>query len=453
MRDPRFDTLLPADLEAERLLLGAGLVDSEVQAAIVNDVNPEDFSTEAHRIIFAAMRDCYEQLGDWDRVQIANVLRGQGKLEAVGGLTYLMRLDEGTPQNLNWAGYSRIVKEKATLRRGIFAAQALIDELFMGVRPNEQLLASAAGIQEVLGAQRAETQTAGEIIQDKGFEGLFGNAASAEGVMLPWASLAEIVPLLRPGNLVVLAAGTGYGKSSFARQIALDVALRQFKGAFIASYEMTKDEVLVAMACTHGEINSWKVDTGVMSTFERQKLFEATGDLQAAPLHLFDGSPTLATLEAEIRKTAAKLSGNGQKLGIVVVDYLQLMDPGRRTSGETERVSAVARGLKNMASRLNVPILALSQFARPERGKTYTGDEMMGMLKNSSEIEQAANLIMLLEPMPVENSDPTAPPPKTIPYKVHIPKQRKGPKGMKTLLFDRWITRFREEEKVHGLLA
>ena len=439
-------TGLPCSLEAERLLLGAGIVDPELQGAILNDVQASDFSLDSHKIIFEAMRVCYGDVGEFDRVILTNYLHSTGELASAGGMTALMYLDENTPRSLNWAGYSRIVKEKAALRRGIIACQSLISQIAMGIRPSDELLSAAAKIQEVLGAAKSETQSASDIIERNGFDGLFSGAADSEGIRLPWASLSEIVPVLRPGNLVIVAAGTGYGKSSFARQIALDAVLKQGRGAFIASYEMSSDEVLIACACTHADVNGWKVDTGYASDWEKIKLRESVGDLKESPLYLFDGAPTIATLEAEIRKCSAKLAVRDQKLGVVIVDYLQLMDAGRRVNGETERVAIVARGLKNMAARLNLPIVALSQFARPERGKVYSGEDMMLMLKNSSEIEQAANVVIILEPAKIEY-DVQAGPPKTLPYTVHVTKQRKGPKGMKTMLFDRAVTRFRDEEK------
>jgi replicative DNA helicase len=442
-RDVAFQKGLPANLEAERLTLGAILVESDSFGLVGSDLSASDFSLESHRRIFERMAAIAERGEKIDRVALANELMRNSELESVGGLSYLMQLDDGTPRSLNVAGYVGIIKEKAALRNGIYACQALMDAMFMQSRPVGELLGQAAALQEILSSRDALTVTAAQVYQDFGFDNLFGPASNDGGVMLPWPGLAEIVPFLRPGGLTIVAAETGRGKSSFARQIALGAALRQFVGVHIWSGEMTAAELITSMTCTHAGVDGWRVFKDALSDIDRHRLAEAASAISDAPIYITDTGNSLLKLRAEVEKSKRRLKARQQQLGLVIVDYLQLMSPGRRTKDDTERIGAVARGLKMLASDVKVPVVALSQFSRREPGKSLTASDLIAALKGSSEIEQAANIAILL--IASKTDMEMNPPPKVVSYQVHVAKNRSGPIGMKIMSFERSKTRFFED--------
>jgi len=438
VHDIAFQKGLPANLEAERLTLGAVLVDPECFPMVGGELTPEDFSLESHRRIFQRMHSLAERGDRIDRVALANELMRHSELESAGGLSYLMSLDEGIPQSLNVFGYIGIVKEKATLRKVIFTAQSVMDKAFLGVDQADHILAEAEESFLNIGAARAKNTlaTPREIIDEIGLDNFLDPASRIKGVSTGFSKFDELTGGFREGELIIIAARPAMGKTAFALNIASHVCgPRVRKTVAVFSLEMSKESLLTRMICAAARVDQHRFRTGFLNEDERRQLSVAAEDLAESPLYL-DDSPgvNMMDIHAKLKRVQAT-----QGLGMVIIDYLQLMQARGSHDSRTQEVSSISRGMKLLSKELRVPIVALSQLSRAPETRPGDHRPQLSDLRESGSIEQDADMVCFLFREEVYKPDREDLKGRA---ELIISKQRNGPIGKIDLAFLHKFTKF-----------
>ncbi len=389
---------LPANVDAERLILGAILTEETAFVQIAGSLEADDFSLEKHRRIFSRMMDLNDRGEKIDRVTLANELMRRGQLESVDGISYLVSLDDGLPRIYNLEGYVRIVKDKATLRRLVFASQSLIDRCMMDQEEPAEILASAEEVLLKLGDDRERNALANpeEIIQEfeGGISAFLDPSKRIKGVSTGFVKLDEMTGGLHPGELIILAARPSMGKTALALNIAQHVAAspQMRKTVAVFSLEMSKESLLTRMICAAARVDQQKFRAGFLDKQERRRLQKAAMDLTEAPLYIDDTAGiSLMEIHAKLRRLKAE-----RDIGLVVVDYLQLMSAAGRFGNRNEEVSYLSRGLKMLAKELNVPMLVLSQLSRAPETRPGEAIPQLSDLRESGSIEQDADLVAFI---------------------------------------------------------
>src|SRR5580704_12192247 len=318
---------LPANIDAERFILGSVLLDDSRFIDIAGIVTNDDFALEKHRRIFLRMSELYERGERIDRVTVANELMKQNQLESVDGVSYLVSLDEGLPALANLDSYVRIVKDKAVLRRIIFTSQKLIDRCIIGEEEPDQILASAEETLLKLGETRAQDALLNpqQILEDfdGGINAFLDPSKRIKGLSTGFLKLDEMTGGLHAGELVILAARPSMGKTALALNIAQHVAAQPNEKQTVAvfSLEMSRESLLTRMICAGARVDQQKFRAGYLNQDERRRLARTASDLVQAPLFIDDTSGThLMDIHAKLRRLKSE-----HGLSLVVVDYLQLM--------------------------------------------------------------------------------------------------------------------------------
>lgn len=437
--DIAFQKGLPANLEAERLSLGAVLIDPEVFPLVAGELAPEDFSLEGHRRIFQRMSQLAERGDRIDRVALANELMRNSELESVGGLTYLMSLDEGMPQSINVFGYARIVKEKSALRKIIYTAQSVMDKAFLGVEEADHILAEAEEGFLKVGESRQKNSlaTPAAIIDEIGLDQFLDPSSRIKGVSSGFTKLDEMTGGFREGELIIIAARPAMGKTAFALNIASHVCgPRVRKPTAVFSLEMSKESLLTRMVCAAARVDQHRFRTGFLNDDERRQLAVSATDLMDSPLYL-DDSPgiNIMDIHAKLRRVQAEKG----ELGLVIVDYLQLMQARGSFDSRTQEVSSMSRGLKLLSKELKVPIIALSQLSRAPETRPGDHRPQLSDLRESGSIEQDADMVCFLFREEVYKQDREDLKGKA---ELIVSKQRNGPIGKVDLAFIHKFTKF-----------
>jgi replicative DNA helicase len=432
---------LPANTDAERLILGAILTDELAFVQVAGAIDPDDFSLEKHRRIFARMHDLNERGEKIDRVTLANELMKHGQLESVDGVSYLVSLDDGLPRIFNLDGYVRIVKDKAILRRLIFTSQSIMDRCFLGQEDPAEILVSAEESLLKLGDERDRDALANprQIIEEfqGGLNAFLDPSRRIKGVGTGFVKFDELTGGLHHGELIILAARPSMGKTALALNIAQHIATHPSlrKTVAVFSLEMSKEALLTRMICAAARVDQQKFRAGYLNKEERRRLQIAAADLAEAPLFIDDTAGIgLMEIHAKLRRLKAE-----HGLGLVVIDYLQLMSGRGRFENRNQEVSYLSRGLKLMAKELNVPMLVLSQLSRaPE---TRPGDHVpqLSDLRESGSIEQDADLVAFI--YREEYYKPDREDLRGLADFI-IGKQRNGPIGKVRLAFLKEFTKF-----------
>ncbi|MCW5983159.1 MAG: replicative DNA helicase [Bryobacteraceae bacterium] len=432
---------LPANVEAERLILGAILTDESafLQAAATIDV--EDFSLEKHRRIFARMRDLNERGRKIERLALIEELKKNGQLESVDGIGYIVSLDEGMPPLFNLEGYVRIVKDKATLRQMIASAQSLIDRCILGMEDADEILATAEESLLKLGDDRDRSALSNprQIIEEfqGGLNAFLDPSRRLKGVSTGFVKFDEMTSGLHEGELIILAARPSMGKTALALNMAQHIATHPSlrKTVAVFSLEMSKEALLTRMICAAARVDQQKFRAGFLNKDERRRLQMAAADLVEAPLFIDDTAGiNLMDIHAKLRRLKAE-----HGLGLVVIDYLQLMSGRGRFENRVQEVSHLSRGLKMLAKELSVPMLVLSQLSRaPE---TRPGDHVpqLSDLRESGSIEQDADLVGFI--YREEYYKPDREDLRGLADLI-VAKQRNGPIGKVKLVFLKEFTKF-----------
>jgi replicative DNA helicase len=430
---------LPVNLDAERFVLGSILMDDSVFLPVAAALIADDFSLEKHRRIFSRMSDLYERGERIDRVSLAEELMRLNQLESCDGLSYLVSLDDGMPKLSNLDGYIRIVKDKSLLRKIIFSSQKTIDRALLGEDTPDEILAGAEESLLRMGEARATNSLSNpaQIIEDfqGGLNAFLDPSRRIKGISTGFTKFDEMTGGLHPGELFILAARPSMGKTALALNIAQYVATHLRQTTAVFSLEMSKESLLTRMMCAGARVDQQKFRAGFLNQDERRKLHHAAEQLIDAPLFI-DDTPgtTIMDIHAKLRRLK-----NESGLGLVVIDYLQLMSSRGRSENRNQEISAMSRGLKLLSNELHVPFMVLSQLSRAPEQRPGDHRPQLSDLRESGSIEQDADLVAFIyreEVYKPEREDL-----KGL-ADLMLSKQRNGPTGVVKLVFLKESTKF-----------
>jgi len=424
----------PQNLEAEESVLGAMMLSPGAIAAVSEILDAGDFYRESHGKIYRAALQLYGKNEPVDAITLTNELEQRGELDTVGGRVRLHELARLVPATANARHYAEIVRETATLR-GLIRTGGEIAQLGWGREGEPTELVARA---EQLVFELGERRTQGDLVLFKDtlvetfqrISHLYESGAEVTGLSTGFKDLDRLTAGLQPANLVILAARPSMGKSAFALEIAAHVTVDvQLPCAFF-SLEMSRQEVAQRLICSRGKVDAHAIRTGRLAKDDWPRLAQACGKLEAAPLFV-DDTPALSLLE--LRARAQTLKRRHPDLGLVVVDYLQLMTTGRSEESRLQEVSAISRGLKEIAKDLDLPILALSQLSRAVEQR-HDKRPVLSDLRESGSIEQDADLVMFLYRDEYYERDEADDSKKGI-AEVIVAKHRNGPIGSFNVAF------------------
>ena len=428
---------VPQNLDAERALLGFILLDNSALNTVVEQVSREDFFSESHRRIFRKMVELSENNRQMDVVTLSEELAREGWLEKVGGVAYLAGLSEGVPfgTSANVTEYSRIVKEKSTLRRLINISENIISRAQQEGDDAETMIDLAQGQFFEIASQKVKTGFLGikDIVKSSfgTIDVLFDRGQRVTGIETGYTDLDNMTSGLQRAELAILAARPAVGKTALALNISAYAAIEKRKSVGVISLEMSKESLLIRLLCAQGRIDSHKLRTGFSSREDWNRMSRALGRLAEAPLYIED-APALSIMQ--IRAKARRLAAE-RGLDLLVVDYLQLITGGGRFENRTQEVSFISRSLKGIAKELNIPVLALSQLNRAPEGRTGHRPQLSD-LRESGSIEQDADVVLFLHRPEMyrhrDEEDGDEPAGKT---ELNVGKQRNGPTGQVNLVF------------------
>lgn len=425
---------LPANLEAERLLLGLLLSGrTEEQAAIIDGLRPEYLTTEAHRIIIATAARLWNSGRSPDRIVLAQSLIDEGKLEQVHGLTYLMELDS-TPRGLNIDGYLSVLREKWVRREAIATAQRITVAAMSGEA--EDVTTELERFLSIDASPRRRAQSFAEAMRDISLDDLLTpDSERPEGIAFPWLEFGRIAGVMLPNQMTAIAGPTGGGKSSFARQIAASAAQAGVPTLYF-SLEMTFAEMAAAMACAMAEVDSADIRRGRTDMAQRGRFASAIGQLEGMPLWIDDRTNTVTGMDAELRRLIAV-----HGIRLCIVDHFHLLDLGGMAgSNETSRQEAAANRLRGLAQQLQVHMLVLAQYDKAG-AKEQVKDRQPTIydISGSKALVNASQRVIMLHPERVG-----LPWPEKLPYLAIVGKNRGGRMGEVPLQFWRRYTKFVE---------
>ncbi|MGA2901028.1 MAG: replicative DNA helicase [Candidatus Acidiferrales bacterium] len=440
--DSTIERPLPNNLEAERSILGAILLDNHALNAAIEKIRSEDFFLSQHRQIFERMIQLGEKQQAIDVVTLMEDLSRRGELEAAGGIAYLSQLADGLPRVTNVEHYARIVKEKAVLRSLIFSASAIQEQALAAGDDADVILDRAESVIFQLAEDRVKVGLIGvkELVRDnyERLEKIFSEGRRITGLTTGYPGLDNETAGLQPSELIILAARPSMGKTALALNISENVALRLREPVAVFSLEMSKESLLLRLLASEARVDAHKFRTGHMNRDDWGKVTGALTNLADAPLWIDDSaSSTVMEIGAKARRLK-----RDRGLSLLVVDYLQLVVPthmGRGTNRQ-EEVSSISRGLKGLAKELKVPVLVLSQLTRaPERDDRKP---QLSDLRESGAIEQDADVVLFINRPNFYKTD--LPEEDRAKAELIIAKQRNGPTGSMNFVFLARHTRFEE---------
>lgn len=421
----------PYDLEAERSVLGAILIDSSAITLVAEFLKPEHFYDPNHQLIFTAMLSLFEKQQPIDIVTLINQLKSEGNLKKIGGKGYLSDLINTVPTSANIEKYGLIVKDHYTKRKLIEISSRTVERAFDDQTEVKKLLDEIET--EVFALSREHLHRdfiqLREILAEsyERLEKLMKSGVEFRGSPSGFDELDKKLAGFQESNLIILAARPALGKTSFALNITANIAIKNKQPVGFFSLEMSKEELVDRLLVGTADIDAWRLKTGRLSDDDYQKITEAMGELSDAPIFI-DDTPGISILE--MRAKARKLKAQSD-LKLLIVDYLQLADSGRRFDSRVQEVSFISQGLKNLARELRIPVLAISQLSRAveQRG---TKKPQLSDLRESGSIEQDSDVVMFL--YQEEETEDLLDQNKRL-VKLLIAKHRNGPTGEIDLMF------------------
>ena len=438
---PPTDRTLPHNHEAERTVLGAVLVDNQAFNSAAEVLKREDFYRDSHRRIFDAMAALAERSQPIDLVTLKDELVRESALEAVGGAAYLGALLDGVPRITSVEHWSRIIKEKAVLRNLIHAGNRIVQSCYEGEDEAAVLLDQAEkSIFDIAERRiRAGFISMREIVKQsfRTIDQLSQSKDVVTGLATGFVDIDEMTSGLQKGELVIVAARPAMGKTSFCLNIAQHVAMRVGQTVGLFSLEMSKEQLALRFLCADARVDAHRLRTGKLNEKDWARLAKAYNDLAQSRIFI-DDSATVSPLEmrAKCRRLKAE-----HGLGLVIVDYLQLVTSAGRSENRQQELSAISRSMKGLAKELGVPVIALSQLSRAPEARTDRRPQLSD-LRDSGAIEQDADIVMFIyreeEYKPSDENRGLA--------EIIIGKQRNGPTGSRKLAFIKEFTRFENLE-------
>jgi replicative DNA helicase len=433
--------VLPSNADAERTVLGAVLVDNAAFNSAAELLTRDDFYREAHRRVFDAMAALAERSQPIDLVTLKDELTRAQALEAVGGAVYLAELLDGVPRVSNLEPWCRIIKEKSVLRALIHAGNRIVQSAYEAGDEASNILDNAERvIFEIAERRIREGFVAIRDVVKESFRTIDQLSQSKElvtGMPTGFVDIDEKTSGLQKGDLIIVAARPAMGKTSLCLNIAQNATHRTGETVGIFSLEMSKEQLVLRLLCSDARIDSQRLRTGSLQEKDWARLAKAYADLSQAKIFIDDASSlTPLEMRAKCRRLKAE-----HGLGLIVVDYLQLMSGGGRTENRQQEISGISRSLKGLAKELGCPVMALSQLSRAPEARTDRRPQLAD-LRESGALEQDADVVMFIyreeEHKPTEENRGIA--------EIIIGKQRNGPTGSIKLAFLREYTRFENLE-------
>lgn len=439
----------PQNIDAERSVLGALMLDKDAIIKVANLVRQGDFYKDDHNLIYEAMIELYEKREPIDVLSLSNRLEEKNQLDQIGGSSYLTSLVNSVPSSSNITHYAKVVQKKSTLRKLIVAASEIVELGYKEEEDVEKLLDSAeqklfAVSQKYIKQDFVPLKSILESAFNR-IDELHKGDHQLRGIPTGYPDLDNILAGFQKSDLVILAARPSIGKTTFALDLARQMAVQQKVAVGIFSLEMGSDQLIDRMLAAQSGVDLWRLRTGKLKSGEGdddfQRIGQAMGILSEAQIYIDDaGSANVM----EMRTMARRLQSE-HNVGVIIIDYLQLME-GRSTGGDNRvnEISEISRALKQLARELNIPIIALSQLSRAVEARSPQIPKLSD-LRESGSIEQDADVVLFLYREDREKPDT---PNKNI-VEVHIAKHRNGPIGKVSLYFQESSTTFKSLERVH----
>jgi replicative DNA helicase len=420
----------PHDDIAEQSVLGAILIDKDAMIEVAEFLRPEHFYKDAHAVIFAAMITLYEAHEPLDVVSVTAQLKKEGTLKIAGGAPAVSELLNVVPTSAHAQKYARIIQENYTKRRLVELGSRVTELAFKDSGDAKEILDQAE--QEMFAISQSTTKRDFIPIKDAlassfdRLDELHKRAGGLRGVPTGFPDIDFRLAGMQDANLLILAARPGTGKTAMILNIAQYAAVKEKIPVGVFSLEMSKEELVDRLLVSQADIDAWKLKTGKLSDDDFTKLSEAMGELAEAPIYI-DDTPGLNILEMRTKARRLQVE-HGVKL--IIVDYLQLADSGRKYDNRVQEVSIISQSLKNLARELRLPVLACSQLSRAVEARGSKVPELSD-LRESGSIEQDADVVMFLYREEQDQTQWGA----QIPTKLRISKHRNGPLGEVDLIF------------------
>ncbi len=436
----------PHNLEAERSVLGALLLDKEQIGAVVGKLEPEDFYLEAHCDLYRGMLSLFSQGVPIDTLTLADELERAGTLARVGGLEVLTSLAAAVPTAANVEYYAKIVSDHS-LKRRLIGAGGRLTELGFDEQQEAQAAIEEAERTVFAVADRGRARTDFEAISvrlpqtwetlNRAYEQR--SSRSVTGVASGFGELDAVTSGFQRSELIVVAARPGVGKTSFALNVARHAAVQRRHGVALFSLEMSRDALVQRMLCSEAGVDAYRLRTGQLADDSWQQIAEAMDTLSRAAIYI-DDTPGLSVIE--MRAKARRLRAAAD-VDLFIVDYLQLMRSHARSDSRAQEVSEISAGLKSLARELSVPVIAVSQLNRESERRTDRRPQLSD-LRDSGSIEQDSDIVMFLyrPGMHEEGKDPGL-------TELDIAKNRSGPVRRINLFFDAGLTAFHDVDRIH----
>lgn len=436
----------PQNIDAEMSLLGAVLIDEEVLADVSEHVSPKDFYDKRHATIFGAMMRLFERHKPVDLLTLTDELKKKDEFETVGGTSYLTELTNYVPTAAHAEAYAEMVSQKAIRRRLIKASSEISELGFDEDQDVQELLGRAE--QELFSVSDQSLKqdlTSIEQILTESFdrmEELHRNKGALRGIRTGYRDLDNMTAGLQRSDLIILAARPAMGKTTLVTNLAYNVATVNKQSVLFFSLEMSKEQLVDRMLADASGVDAWNIRTGNLSDEDFSKLSEAMGEMAEAPIFI-DDKPGLSVLEM---RTKARRAAHDAPLGLIIVDYLQLMQGSSKSSegNRVQEVSEISRGLKLIAREMNVPVIALSQLSRSVESRSPQVPQLSD-LRESGSIEQDADIVMFIYREAYYNPETER---ENITDLI-IAKHRNGPVGKVELYFHPERLRFMSLDKRH----
>ena len=425
-------------------MLGGVLIDESAMARVVDVVDDSMFYREAHRRMFRAMTRLFERGKVIDPITVSEDLKAVGELESCGGWEYLASLLDAVPTAANIEYHAGLVQEKALLRRLIDAGQEIVRHVYEpGETPVHEILDLAE--QRVFNVSQSRGREGFVWIKEvlwstfEHIDKLQETVGEISGLATGFADLDRMTTGLQAGDLAIVAGRPSMGKTSWVLNVAQTVTIELGIPVGIFSLEMSKEQLVQRLLCAEGRVDAQRLRRGRLEANEMQRLAQAAGHLNTAPIWI-DDSATGNVLEMKAK--ARRLKAETKDLGLVIVDYMQLMTGGARKENRVQEVSEISRGLKALARELEIPVIALSQLSRAPEQRTDRRPQLSD-LRESGSIEQDADLVMFLY-RPEYYHGPTDKDGNSLEGKAEliVSKQRNGPTGTVELFFRKNFTLF-----------
>ncbi len=443
----------PQNIEAEESFLSCLLIDKDAVIKIADQISENDFYKDGHRMLFETIKELYSRHEPIDILSLTNRLEEKDLLKNIGGRTYLAHLSNVTATSSHVVHYANIIQRKATLRRLQQAASEITELSFREEEDIDKILDEAE--QKLFGVSQKylkEVFVPVDRLLTEAFERideLHKQSGKLRGLPTGFTDLDNLLAGLQKSDLIILASRPSVGKTSLALDIARQAAIKSKSPVGMFSLEMSKEQLVDRMLCAQANVSLWRMRTGRLSDREEDNDFarigEAMGQLSEAPIFIDDSSSSTVM---EIRTKARRLQME-KKLGLLIIDYLQLME-GRDRYGDNrvQEVAEITRGLKGVARELNIPVLALSQLSRAVE-QTRPAIPKLAHLRDSGSIEQDADVVMFIYRKAVDrgyNRDELQEGDRNK-AEIHVAKHRNGPTGRVDLYFDEDYVSFRNIEK------